>query len=64
MGFAAAVAGFAQLLQNSDYIGDFDYDDILQIAQKYKSNDINGDKAEFIKIINLAKQLSDINSKQ
>ena len=32
--FAAAVAAFGQRLKGADYTGDFDYDDIIELATK------------------------------
>lgn len=53
--FSIAVAGFAQLLTNSKYVGDLSYDDIIQQAQKYKGKDEFGYRAEFIQLARMAK---------
>lgn len=55
--FAAAVAGFAQLLKDDKYLGKFDLDDIQKIASLNKNFDPYGRKAEFIQLVNKAKTL-------
>lgn len=55
--WAVAVAGFAQLLKNDPHVGDFDYDDAIELAQANKGNDPYGYRAEFINLMRLAKTL-------
>ena len=56
--FSAAVAGFAQLLRNSDYSGEMSYDDVLNIARKARGEDPNGYRSEFLSLVELAQSLS------
>jgi Ca-activated chloride channel family protein len=53
--FAAAVAAFGQLLRGGRYTGDFDYDDVIALAQANKGEDAFGYRAEFINLVRLAK---------
>ena len=53
-GFAAAVAGFGQLLKGGKYTGDFDYDDVANLARKSKGDDEFGYRSEFIQLVRLA----------
>ena len=55
--FSAAVAGFGMLLRNSNYIENFTYEDIEELAKSaYNRNDEY--QTEFISLVNIAKQLS------
>lgn len=53
--FAAAVAGFAQLLRGSNYAGDFTYDKVIKLAQANKGMDEYGYRTEFIQLVRKAK---------
>ena len=53
--FAAAVAGFGQLLRGGKYTGDYSYDDVIALAQSAKGEDQFGYRAEFISLVRLAK---------
>jgi Ca-activated chloride channel family protein len=53
--FAAAVAGFGQLLRGGRHMGDFSYDDVAALAQGAKGDDPFGYRAEFITLVRLAK---------
>lgn len=55
--FSAAVAGFGMLLRQSEYLDNFTYAEVLKLATKAKSKDNFGYRAEFIKLVNLAKDL-------
>lgn len=55
--FSLAVAAFGQMLKGADYTGDFTYDDVIALAQKAKGADEYGYRAEFIKLVRLAKSL-------
>jgi Ca-activated chloride channel family protein len=53
--FAAAVAAFGQLLTGGRYLGSYDYDDVVALAQSAKGADPYGYRAEFINLVRLAK---------
>ena len=53
--FAAAVAGFGQLLRGGRYTGAFDYDDVIALAQGARGDDPFGYRAEFVGLARLAK---------
>ena len=53
--FSTAVAAFGQLLKGGKYIGDFDYDDVIALAQEGKGQDEFGYRAEFVQLVRLAK---------
>ena len=52
--FAAAVAAFAQLLRGGEYLKDFDYGDVIALAQDARGEDPFGYRAEFIQLVKLA----------
>ncbi len=54
-GFASAVAGFAQVLKGGKFTGDYDYDDIIELAQQTKGADPYGYRTEFIQLARKAK---------
>jgi len=49
--FAAAVAGFAQLLRGDPYLKSFGYDDVIALAQSARGDDPFGQRAEFIHLV-------------
>jgi Ca-activated chloride channel family protein len=53
--FAAAVAGFGQLLRGGRHLGEFSYDDVVALAQGAKGDDPFGYRAEFVNLVRLAK---------
>jgi Ca-activated chloride channel family protein len=53
--FAAAVAGFGQLLRGGRHMGEFSYDDVAALAQGAKGDDPFGYRAEFVNLVRLAK---------
>jgi len=53
--FATAVAGFAQLLRGGKYTGDWDFDDVLSMAQANKGDDPFGYRTEFVQLVRRAK---------
>jgi Ca-activated chloride channel family protein len=55
VGFATAVAGFSQLLRGSNFVGGYDYDQVLALAQKTKGADDYGYRTEFIQLVRKAK---------
>ncbi len=56
--FATAVAGFAQLLEGGQYIGSWNYDDALQLAQANRGDDPYGYRAELVQLIRKAETAS------
>jgi Ca-activated chloride channel family protein len=52
--FAAAVAGFAQLLEGGKYVAGWSYADALTLAQASRGDDPFGYRAEFIQLIRKA----------
>ena len=53
--FAAAVAGFAQLLKDGRYTGEWRYDDAFEPARANRGDDPYGYRAEFTQLIRKAK---------
>jgi Ca-activated chloride channel family protein len=53
--FAAAVAGFAELLRGGKYSGSMTYDDVLRIAAASKGKDEFGYRSEFVQLVRAAK---------
>ncbi|MCW9013567.1 MAG: VWA domain-containing protein [Gammaproteobacteria bacterium] len=56
--FAAAVAAFGQQLRGGQYLNDFDYDDIMQLARGARGKDAFAYRGEFIQLVALAKSLN------
>lgn len=56
--FSAAVAGFGMLLRNSEYSGEMDYDDVIDLAQGSRGTDEEGYRAEFVRIVELSRLLN------
>lgn len=52
--WSAAVASFGMLLRDSDYINDFNYNKALSLARNSKGADLNGYRAEMIKLMEMA----------
>ena len=57
-GFSSAVAMFGQLLKDSVFKGDGDYDKVISIAKTAMDNDENGYKHEFVRLVEIVKGLS------
>ena len=53
--FAAAVAGFAEMLRGGKYSGSMTYDDVLRIASGAKGRDEFGYRSEFVQLVRSAK---------
>ena len=53
--FAAAVAGFAEMLRGGKYSGSLTYDDVLRIANGSKGRDEFGYRSEFVQMVRAAK---------
>ena len=56
--FAAAVAGFGQLLRTSPYTGSWTYDDALALARSGRGADPHGYRAEFVQLVETARSLA------
>ncbi|WP_370399351.1 vWA domain-containing protein [Sulfitobacter sp. JB4-11] len=56
--FAAAIAGFGQLLRGGTYVGDWTYADAIDLANATKGADPYGSRAEAIRLMRLAQSLS------
>ena len=52
--FSIAVAGFAQLLSNSQHTGELNYESIIKQATKHKGSDPFGYRSEFIQLVRMA----------
>jgi len=55
--FASAVAGFAQLLKGAKYTGQWQYQDVINLAVESKGEDPFGYRAEFIQLVRTASAL-------
>jgi Ca-activated chloride channel family protein len=58
VGFAAAVAEFSMLLRKSEYRGSASYTDAAALARKYRGEDADGYRSEFVKLVELAETLT------
>jgi len=56
-GFAAAIAGFAQLMKDDRYLGDWNYADAAELANATKGDDPFGYRAEAVRLIHLMEVL-------
>lgn len=56
--FAAAVAGFGQLLRTSPFTGQWTYDDALALARAGRGTDAQGYRAEFMQLVETARSLA------
>ena len=57
MQFAAAIAGFGQLLRGEDYLGDWGFDDAIALANDARGADAFGYRAEAVQLMRLAQSL-------
>ena len=64
MHFAAAVAGFGQLLQGGKYTGSYNYGDIAKLAQGACGDDRFGYRSEFLSLVGIAQSLAESSPKQ
>jgi Ca-activated chloride channel family protein len=62
--FSAAVAAFGQLLRGGRYTGDFDYDDVIALAQANKGEDEFGYRGELVNLVRLAKSAASMPRQQ
>lgn len=60
--FATSVAAFGQLLRGESYVGSFNFDDVISMANASKGTDEYGYRAEFINLVRLAKTLNTVSS--
>jgi Ca-activated chloride channel family protein len=58
--FAAAVAGFGQLLRGGERLGDFDYAAVLSLASGAKGSDAFGYRSEFLDLVRTAQTLAQL----
>ena len=49
--WSASVAAFGMLLRESEYVKNFNYDQVVQLAQGAKGGDVEGYRIEFINIV-------------
>ena len=56
--FAAAIAGFGQLLRNPQYLGDWGYDEAIALANANRGEDGFGYRTEAVQLMRLAQSLS------
>lgn len=55
--FAAAVAGFGMMLRDSEHSGDWNYQNVMQVAQSSIGKDTHGFREEFVELVSIAKML-------
>lgn len=60
--FAAAVAAFSQLLRGGEQLGDFNYDNVMNLARESRGDDLFGYRGEFLSLVRLAESLSTPNN--
>jgi len=49
--WSASVAAFGMLLRESEYVKNFSYDEVVQMAQRSKGDDVEGYRVEFINMV-------------
>jgi Ca-activated chloride channel homolog len=57
LGFAAAVAEFGILLRDSEHKGQASYAQVVELARKHRGEDAEAYRGEFVKLVELAKEL-------
>lgn len=57
--FAAAVAGFGQLLRGSPYTEKFDYDQVIELARGARGEDRFGYRSQFLLLVRLAQSAAE-----
>jgi Ca-activated chloride channel family protein len=62
LGFASAVAEFGMLLRNSKHAATGNFESLMARARRHRGSDPDGDRAEFIKLVELAASLRAIES--
>lgn len=53
--FSVSVAGFGQILRGGKYTSGWTYDDVIEMAQKNKGDDLYGYRTEFVQLVRKAK---------
>jgi Ca-activated chloride channel family protein len=56
-GFAASVAAFGMVLRNSEFRGSATLDDVLDLARATRGADADGYRAEFIRLVEMARTI-------
>ena len=56
--FAAAVAAFGQILKGGEYVGDYAYADVVELAAAARGADPFGYRGEFLRLVGLADSLA------
>ncbi len=56
--WSAAVAGFGMVLRDSEYVREFQYADVLELAKSAKGKDQEGYRIEFINMVKTLNQLA------
>jgi Ca-activated chloride channel homolog len=56
--FSSAVALFGLLLQNSEFKGHSDYDQVMAMAHKARCKDVDGYRAEFVHLVKSMGQMA------
>lgn len=56
--FAASVAAFGQLLTGARYTGEFNFQQVLELARKSRGEDMFGYRSEFLTLVDLAQSLA------
>jgi Ca-activated chloride channel family protein len=57
LGFAAAVAELGMILRESEHKGAANYGQVLELARRYRGEDAEGYRVDFVKLVELAKEL-------
>jgi Ca-activated chloride channel family protein len=55
--FAAAIAGFGQLLTGGTYLGNWDWEQAIELAERNRGSDPFGYRAEAVTLLRLAQSL-------
>ncbi|HBB34960.1 MAG TPA: hypothetical protein DDZ80_03740 [Cyanobacteria bacterium UBA8803] len=56
--FSAAVAAFGMILRDSQYKGNANFNEVLQLANQSQGEDLDGYRAEFIRLVKGAKSIA------
>ncbi|WP_425459523.1 YfbK domain-containing protein [Histidinibacterium lentulum] len=56
--FAAAIAGFGELLRGSDYLGDWSYAEAIDLANSARGDDPFGYRTEAVRLMRLAQSIA------
>ncbi len=64
LGFAAAVAGYGELLRGGEHVGSMSWDRVEQLAVAARGEDRDGLRGEFLQLVGLARSLTGADSAQ